>query len=314
MRQSPPCLTLRSCDRYPPTMFRLRAPLARPEDVDALADAGADAFFCGVVDPSDEVDVASANRRANPEANLHGAAALADACARARARDCPVVVAFNEHHVVPEHLPRFRHRMDEAREAGAAGAIVSNLALLAQARAAFPDGVVAASVGFNVRNAAAARFLASRGVDEVVLCRDLRPDEAVALARACPGIAFEVFAKNSRCGNYDGLCGYSHHCLDGIPYDVGCMEVEDRRAPRLRLRACAACQVHAFRDVPNLRTFKVAGRDFPPDRVRADVAFVRAVLDRMEVEPDREAFAAFARALYRDRFGADCGRDCYFET
>jgi len=306
-------LTLPFPDRYSPGMFRLRAPLVRPDDVDALADAGADAFFCGVVDPCDEVEVASSNRRANPEANLHGMEALAEACAKVHARGCTVHVAFNEHHVVPSHLPRFRRRLEQAREAGADGVIVGSLPVLAEARRVFAEGIVAASVAFAVRNAAAARFLRARGVDEIVLSRDVVPVEAARLARACPDVEFEVFAKNSRCGNIDGLCGYSHHCLDGIPYDVGCMEVEDRRAPRLRLHACAACQLHPLRDVSNLRTFKVAGRDFPPEGIVRDVAFVRAVLDRMAAEPDAGAFAEWAMAWHERCYGAPCGRDCYYE-
>lgn len=307
-------MTIRSLDRYPASMFRLRAPLTRPADVDALADAGADSFFCGVVDPADEVEVASANRRANPEANLHGVGALAEACNRAHDRGRTVFLALNEHHFVPAHLPRFATRIGEARTAGADGVIVSNLALLDLAREVFPRDGLVASVGFAVRNGEAVRFLQSRGVGEVVLSRDLRPAEAVRLALAHPGMAFEVFARNSRCGNIDGLCGYSHHCLDGIPYDVGCMEVEDPKAPRLRLRSCAACQLHAFRAAPNIRTFKVAGRDFPADRVIADVAFMRVVLDRLAIEDDGAAFAAFAEAEYARQYGVSCGRDCYYEA
>jgi len=109
--------------------MKLTVPLCRAQDARQLIEAGADEFYCGVMEPVWEVKGVSPNARRHPDANLNGFGELAEALQVTRRFNVPVFLCLNSSYgkagggLVKEYLRK-------AAGAGVSGFIIAEPALI----------------------------------------------------------------------------------------------------------------------------------------------------------------------------------------
>lgn len=95
--------------------------------------------------------------------------------------------------------------------AGADGAIVSDIGLIALARRAAPTLNINVSTQANITNAETVRFFSGLGVKRVILARELSLKEVAEIHRACPEVELEAFVHGAMCISYSGRCLLSNY-------------------------------------------------------------------------------------------------------
>lgn len=189
--------------------MKILAPLRSSAEVEPLAAAGADEFYCGLTPPrwGETQGRAWANRR-NPRAA--GVADLDDlrrivALAGARA----VYVALNSPSYRASAIPLlvdFGRRLLE--ELGVRALIVAESELLlALVDAGLARAVHVSSLA-TCRNRGAALFYRDLGVSRIILPRHLTLPEIEDVR--VPGVGFEAFVLNDGCVFEEGLCATTH--------------------------------------------------------------------------------------------------------
>lgn len=75
---------------------------------------------------------------------------------------------------------------------------------------------------------------------------------------------------------------------------------------------CGACRIKEFKDA-GVCGVKIVGRNYSTSKKKADVSFLKAVIDSCgKYGDDAGAFRKFVRARYRKVYGADCRELCYY--
>ncbi len=214
--------------------MKILTPLSSPEEVEPLADGGADEFFCGIF-PTAWYERwgrgAWPNRRGPGPANVQSVdelAALADA---AHACDRPVFVALNQQFHPDDQADFLLGLAAEIVARGAADAfIVTDPGFMAALKRELPECAVFASTVTVALNADAARFLTEDlGCNRVILSRHLRLAEIAELRRRAPEVELEVFLLNDNCYFEEGFCSTTH-TMPG--FGVYCMTPWELRIER----------------------------------------------------------------------------------
>ena len=194
--------------------MRYVVPVNAPDEVSALAGAGAGELYCGFQDTwwaEHYGDHDSATRRQG-RANLATTTELAAAAGEARRPGLPLYLALNSRYTEPqlEHLMRLCEGFEAA---GGTGVILSDLGLLwrLHGRTGLRVCLSLLVVAQNVPTLEAFRSL---GVSRVVLPRFVGWQEAGALLGAVPGMEGEVMAFFDKCPWVDGYCRHRH----GVTY------------------------------------------------------------------------------------------------
>jgi putative protease len=201
--------------------MKILAPLRSSAEVEALAAAGADEFYCGLTPPGWAATQgrAWAHRRNPRSAGVPGVADVARIVALAAHR--PVYVALNAPSYHASAIPLlvdFGRRLLE--EVGARALIVADTELLlALAEAGLARRVHVSSLA-TCRNRGAALFHRDLGVSRIILPRHLTLREIEAIH--VEGVELEAFGLNDGCVFEEGLCATTHalgtFCLaDGEP-------------------------------------------------------------------------------------------------
>ena len=291
----------------------LRAPLTRLEHLDRLAAAGADKFYCGFTDGNALDGRVGANHRQGPLSNFLDKAELAQAVTRGRELGREISLTLNARSISDEAEPVFREQLGMAIELDVEGVIIGNWLglLLAHEIIKGPRPRIQCGVNVGILNAAAAREARDLGASSVTLARHLTTDEILEIAAAVPELDFEVFALNGHCGYYDAYCGFHYDYIPGQIADFasGCLFVEDQRVPRYERYGCSACRVVRVMGAPNVVATKLVGRDFDPERMLHDLAFLRELVDSAGRASASER-PAEARRIYARHRGRPCPEGC----
>lgn len=330
--------------RRGPDPFYIVAPVNHPDEVPALAEAGADEIYCGVLPPSWSErygDWDCLSRRQGKVANLTGVGPLRRLAERAEREGLEASLALNVRYT-REQLPDVLELARAWELAGGGSVVVSSLAVLIglqQRGSALRRHV---SLLANAANGQAVAFFRSLGASRVILPRELTVAEMAAVVSGQPGIQYEAMALNEKCRFIDGLCGFYHGTAypdegasffsfrcegpEGTPvvysHDPGyaghgCQvpfaDERGRRIPQPRRDdvnrpACAACDLPALHRA-GVRLLKIGGRGFPTELKRRAVSFLRRAGEMALCGAGPVEF----RTLYRSRFGHDCGSAaCYY--
>jgi collagenase-like PrtC family protease len=196
---------------------KILAPASREHEIEALCDAGAHEFYCGV-DPPDweRCFGATAVHRRNPRsAGVADVDELRRIVALAHPR--PVFATLNAPSYpagAVEHLLRFGRVL--LNDIGVGALIVGDWELLlALAEAGLASRVHVSSLA-SCRNAGAASFYRGLGVARIILPRQVTLREIAQCATA--GVELEVFALNDGCPFEEGICSTTHalrpFCID----------------------------------------------------------------------------------------------------
>ncbi len=326
--------------------FRIVAPVNHPDEVQVLAEAGADEIYCGVLPASwasryGEWDCLS--RRQGTIANLTSVAQLRQVAELAARFGLQASLTLNVRYTTGQ----ISDVLDLAlawEEAGGGAVIVSSPAVLLGLQTRGSGLSRHISILANVCNSQAVAFFRRFEATRVVLPRHLTVGEMAALISKCPDFEYEAMSLNEKCRFIDGLCGFYHgttypdgaasvfsyertepgglpvvYCHDLCYAGHGCQVPFRDKTGRpitqpvrddVNQPACAACDLEELHRA-GVRLLKIGGRGLPPElKVRA-VSFLR----ESEKLALGGAQAGEIRQLYRVKFGQDCrGMQCYYAS
>lgn len=306
--------------------MKILSPVDRTEEIDQLAEAGADELYCGVTVEDWPYRTISVNRRHDKAASFGGFRQLAEAVTRAHGRGMPLFLTLNEHYCTAADFPIILTYAKKARDLGIDGLIVSDLSLILALRG---EGIeLHVSTGGTTFNKESARFYQKLGVKRIVLPRHLTLDEMRGIAVAVPDLKTEAFILNSKCPYIDGFCTF-HHGLDAVadpdekknyrnacmlPYtissdsDRGNIAWEKQHIwaiAHMDENPCGICALIDFERI-GIASVKIVGRGNPTARKVKDIEFLRAAQDLSRRFPLKATFIEHARKLYRRTYGWPC--------
>jgi putative protease len=196
--------------------MKILAPISSPEELDMLAESGAEEFYCGIV-PREWMDRYTGavwlNRRSPKGGSLESLTDLRRLVDSAHARRIPVFITLNAPYYTAEQLAwvtELARKLDS--EAGVDALIVTDINLLARLSelrlaAALHVSSVAATL-----NTEAVRFLLEFGPSRIILPRSLTIPEIERITVACRDrVEIEVFMLNDGCAFEEGFCSTTHH-------------------------------------------------------------------------------------------------------
>ena len=328
--------------------MRITAPISRVDEVAALAAAGADELYCGVVPREWVARFGNAMVSRRVFGNLDSLDALGRALDAAHAAGVTLALALNAQHYAGEQL-EVLHALVEAYAAmGGDAVIVGDAALLGVLDDLRGRLRVHVSSLAACRNREAAALYRELGADRVILPRTVNLGEACALATALPELEFEAFVLYDGCVFEEGLCHTLHLpgalggpiCLDR--YSTTVERVDGRRpapAEAARLAHNDACRERwlwhrfscGFNVTPEgdpygpcglcalstlaaagVTAIKIAGREAPTARKVRSVALVERVRARWREGLSDPALRDFAQGLRDARELCASGYMCYY--
>lgn len=309
--------------------MRVLAPVRAPAEVEPLASAGADEFYCGVAPPwwAERCGTAWSSRRDPRAAGVAGVDELDRIVTLAGTR--PVYVALNAAHYPGQALEGLA---DFGRELladhGVGALIVADVELLlALAERGLAHRVHVSSLA-TVTNAAAAGFFRDLGAARIILPRHLTLEEIGAAV--VPGVEFEAFALNDGCVFEEGLCATTHalgpFCLgdgpgtEGVPGEAldryefwkwtlsncGC-----RTSRGYPLAPCGLCAIPALARL-GVTSLKVVGREASTERKRASVELAARAVGLARAGAGPEEIRDAVVRLRGARSVCDGARGCYY--
>jgi putative protease len=323
---------------------KILAPLRSSSEVEALAAAGAEEFYCGLTPPGWAATQgrAWAHRRNPRSAGVPDVADLERIVALAAHR--PVYVTLNAPSYHASAIPLlvdFGRRLLE--DVGARALIVAETELLlALAEAGLARRVHVSSLA-TCRNRGAARFYRDLGVSRIILPRHLTLREIEAIR--VDGVELEAFVLNDGCVFEEGLCATTHalgtFCLadgEAPPRARSLPVVEDlgERGPipaealeryafwKWTLDNCGCSTSRGFPLGPcglcamprlaaaGVASLKVVGREASLERKEASVRLVAHALRLADAGGGREVLRDAAIALRGARGLCEGARLCYY--
>jgi len=322
---------------------KILAPLRASSEVEPLAAAGAEEFYCGLTPPGWAATQgrAWANRRNPRSAGVPDVADLKAIVALAAHR--PVFVALNAPSYHASAIPLlvdFGRRLLE--EIGVRALIVAETELLlALAEAGLARSVHVSSLA-TCRNRGAALFYRDLGASRIILPRHLTLREIEAIR--VDGVELEAFVVNDGCVFEEGLCATTHalgtFCLaDGEPQRTPALPIvreprEGAAVPGEALERYAFwkwtldnCGCSSSRGFPlgpcglcamprlaaaGVASLKVVGREASLERKEASVRLVAHALRLAHAGGGPEVLREAAIALRGARGLCEGARLCYY--
>ncbi len=316
--------------------MNILSPLDNSNEINVLAEAGADNFYCGVI--SEEWNkkytaVASPNRREWKENSFKDFDELEKAVKIAHSFNKKVFLTANAHYYSNEQYPLLLKEIQKAVNIGIDGLVVSDIALILKLKEMGIKTEIIISTGGATLNSETAKFYAEIGATRIVLPRHVTIPEISNIIKDCPNIKFHAFVLNEGCFNLDGFCTF-HHGIDSskwenrtlacsLPYDIKIREKVTplkERTIKYRLNNltknllinCGACALYDF-DKIGLDSIKIIGRGNPTEKKVKDVKFFRELLDYLKKCKNKDSFILKAKSLYGQFYHHKCTyRNCYY--
>ncbi|MFP5264079.1 MAG: peptidase U32 family protein [Blastocatellia bacterium] len=196
--------------------MKVLAPIGSFDELEMLAESGAEEFYCGVV-PREWIDrysgAISLNRRSPKGSSLESVAVLKRLVGDAHKLGIPVFVTLNAPYYTAEQIPwviEFARRLDG--DAGVDAVIVTDINLLMRLSMANLNADLHVSSVAATLNLEAIRFLLQFNPARIILPRSLTIAEIGQLVAACRDeVEIEVFALNDGCAFEEGFCATTHH-------------------------------------------------------------------------------------------------------
>ncbi len=328
--------------------MKIACPISSPEEVEMLAENGAEEFYCGLTPQEwlSEHNIALwLNRRTPRGANLLSYEALAHLVEAAHRYAIPVFLTANAHYYTREQQALVLDLAKRAVEIGVDALIVSDPALilaLREARIDIPLHISTLGTCFNVE---AVGFYKDLGASRVILPRDLSLDGIRRIvAKVRDLIECEAFILNDGCVYTEGFCltthsvgqafcyrdwGYTFHSADDVKARTESERLEEHYTHYkewiwyvnscgcsvshrgFQNGPCGLCAIKPLSDM-GIASLKIVGREAPALRKLLSVKLVKAVVDRVRTGASDEAAAALSRTLRDTPALCDSGYMCYY--
>jgi collagenase-like PrtC family protease len=318
--------------------MKIFSPLDKVEEVEPLIEAGANEFYCGLLEESwyAPYPVISINRRPAGKGHFRNFKTLEKAVDISHRNNVPVFFALNEHYYTKKQLPLVKDYIQKATDAGVDAFIISDYGLLSMLPKIHAQTKIHISTGGTVFNWRTAKFYQELGACRITFPRHLTLKEVKDIIKRIPQLETTIFVFNSRCINIDGFCTFQHG-LSGkqtpllyknacmLPYDISRIslnqneKVEDianysqmiasqRIWEKVHLDdfPCAACALYELNQM-NLTSLKIVGRGNTTERKIKDVTFFQTLLNYLYNEhPKISDFRSYARKLYHKTYSRPC--------
>jgi putative protease len=310
---------------------KVLAPLRDSSEVEALASAGADEFYCGLTPPrwTETQGDSWAHRRDPRSAGVSGFDDLRRIVALAHPR--PVYATLNSPSYRASAIPLlvdFGRRLLE--EVGVKALIVAEWELLLALAETGLAGRLHLSSLATCRNYGAAAFFRDLGISRIILPRHLTLTEIAGIR--VPGVELEVFALNDGCVFEEGLCATTHtlgpFCLaDGNPAAGNAVGAEAldryafwkwtlnncgcRTSRGFPLGPCGLCALPSLAAM-GVASLKVVGREASLARKEASVRLTAHALRLAEAGAGAAAIREAVISLRGARSLCEAGRLCYY--
>lgn len=309
------------------------------ESVEKYINAGADEFFCGVVDKS-WVErygyIIGINRRPWPSTNLKDFGELKHIADKAHRSNCKVYFTVNEHCYTDSQLEIIDYHIYKALECGADAIIFSDIGLIKYFYEKYKCNIHL-STGGTVFNKWSARFSKEElGVTRVIMPREVTIDEIRSITSGEPDLEYEVFILNEGCINIDGFCNHVHGLsyvnsqgeLQNQHYSVGCMwrySVTKVKLPEhvpstpgelskklfhavTRRGDCGLCALYFFKDM-EVKSVKLVGRATNEDKIVNDIELLK---NAIALSNEVGSFAEFYSAMSKLSCKSIAGTKSYY--
>lgn len=324
------------------------APISRLTEIGAIAEAGANELYCGVV-PRDWVGTfKAANTNRRPGGNLSSLDELAQAVELAHSHQCTLSLVLNAQAYSAERSSAATDIAKNFLEMGGDALIVSDIGLIHALARQLPEARIHVSSVATCRNASGARLYRELGARRIILPRDVTIDEAIEIAAEVPDIELEAFVLNDGCVFEEGACNTIHLpgklggpiCLDSYVYayrhrngrpvserlrdKLVRNDIEYRKWLWYRFSCgftttpdgmpygpCGLCAIPAFLR-GKIAAVKIAGREGPTRRKVASVQLAKRILDASASGADDNAVYAIAKNLRPSVEHCATGYMCYY--
>ena len=326
--------------------MKILSPLDAIEEVEQLAAAGADEFYCGLLEEEwyEKYPVISINRRPAGKGHFRRFADLEEAVAASHALHRKVFFTVNEHYYTQEQLPLVMKYIDGALHAGVDALIIADYGLMAYLRDKKYQMPFHMSTGGTVFNWRTAQFYKELGAERITLPRHLTIREIQSIVSTLPSMETTLFIMNSRCVNVDGFCTFHHglarkeifpmfrnacmltyHVEAVAINEAGESEMVSHNSPVVQRQKiwetvhvddhpCGACALYEFSRM-GITSLKIVGRGNTLERKIEDVTFLNTLRSYVKEKPAKKSFREKARRLYNETYHRTCRLHmCYYPS
>lgn len=296
--------------------MKILAPLKRFEEVEPLVRAGADQFYCGLVNRR-----SSLNDRPNTDAfNFSTVEELARSVERARSLKKKTYLTINS---LATDLEEAMHQVDFARRIGMAGIIVSHVLLMRQIRDRYRDLEVSTSCLNAVSNSQAVSWVRSLGASTIHFPRQLGLQHLESIARKSPGVKLSVFALRGMCVNMEAFCNLHYLRKE---YWMPCKHFKVLRiigksnisAEAIERKitmppfSCALCALRRLQRI-GIYSLKIEGRGIDSDKKVLYVSLLKKALSSLRRFTGEKEYRRFCKDLFKESLQTPCKPEyCYF--
>lgn len=304
--------------------------------------AGAEEFYCGVVD-EEWVNrfgyAAGINRRPWPSSNMSSFEELKRVVQKAHSYNCKVYFTINEHCYTNEQLSLLEYYVTNALDTGIDSIIFADPGLIKYFYEKY-QFCIHLSTGGSVFNKWSAEFFRDNlKVSRIILPREVTLNEISKISAEVENVEYEVFILNEGCINIDGFCNHLHgiHYVDNDgqlkngEYSVGCMLKYDLLDGQLRgnridkgsniteqlyyaasqCGSCGACAIYYFKKC-GISSLKLVGRSTNKDKIIQDIQFIKYAIDLSEEVESFQEFCQRVKKYKGDRTMEKCKQMCYY--
>jgi putative protease len=330
--------------------MKILAPLGSAQEVEMLAENGAEEFYCGIT-PMEWMEKYTAgvwvNRR-NPFAGVMSFKELQKIVDMSHSYGIPVYITLNAPYYVQEQYPMLldliRHCTEEI---GVDAFIVSDIGLMMAMRQHIPRANIHVSSLAAPLNTGSIQLYKELGAERIVLPRTVQLDEIAELKKAADNIELEMFILNDGCVYEESFCHTTHNragafCSQNqweyisMPTDGNYTlsdsekiklenQVKDYREfvwfvndcgcqvaqDGLPLGPCGLCALPALYKA-GVDSLKIVGRESSSYRKLASVQLVKAVVDRIRAGEGEIQVTNYAKKVRHQPSFCESGLMCYY--
>ncbi len=330
--------------------MKILAPLGSLQEVEMLAENGAEEFYCGVT-PMEWIEKYSPgvwiNRR-NPFAGVMSLKELQSMVNASHSYNIPVYLTLNAPYYVEEQYPMLLELIVRCtQDIGVDAFIVSDIGLMMAMRERVPAAVIHVSSLAAPLNTGSIQLYRELGAERIVLSRSVQIEEIAEMKAAAGDIELEMFILNDGCVYEESFCHTTHNragafcsqsqweyvalstdgniSLSHAEWKVLENQVTDYREfvwfvndcgcqlaqDGLPLGPCGLCALPELYQA-GIDSLKIVGREGSPYRKLASVQLVKAVVDQVRAEASDDRIRSFARKVRNQPSFCDSGLMCYY--
>ncbi|MGG1663500.1 peptidase U32 family protein [Brevibacillus sp. NRS-1366] len=329
--------------------MKILAPLGSADEVEMLAENGAEEFYCGIT-PLEWINKYSSgvwiNRR-NPFAGLPSFKELKRAVSLSHSYGIPVFLTLNAPYYVEEQYPMLLDLVTHCNnDIGINAFIVSDIGLMKAIKHHCPDAAIHVSSLAAPINTGSIALYKELQAERIVLSRSVQLQEMPALRKAAGDIELEVFILNDGCVYEESFCMTTHSAgafCSQTQWDFnlfssdGNKKISDAEKVKLQeqiqdyrefvwfvndcgcqiaqdglpLGPCGLCDIWKLHQI-GVDSLKIVGREGAPYRKLASVQLVKALVDQVRAKLGESEAVQEARRLRNQPQFCESGLMCYY--